>query len=155
MTNTEWAAKGIEWEMGPVAKQGASNGSDKRVLGECPIPRLVDLDKAIESGLSGAILKGVNTTSWRVMAQDVGRRALEKDRKADVEVMKRDTFARLQSITVSAAVKVVTITKHALPGGTYYEGSDEAEYQSLVAAGLVDMGIDADKAIEAAKAFTL
>lgn len=119
------------------------NATDKVTLGNIPVPRLVSIDKAIAAGLGNAILSGVNGTSWRVKAQDVGRRALEKNRKADVEQMKISIFARLQSVRTTS---VQTIREHRLPDGTLFTGTDEIEFKQEALGQYVDLGIEMEVA---------
>ena len=142
-----WAEMGIEWDMSPVSQQMGDNATDRVELGQIPVPRLTNIDLAIKSGLSNAILAGVNGTSWRVKAQDVGRRALEKNRKADRDAMKDAIFSRLQSIRTAATI---TLREHRFADGTKYEGDDEVEYRQLAVEQYVEMGVEASVAVQLA-----
>lgn len=142
-----WKELGIRWETSVVMRQHGDHASDRRPLGNAQIPVLEDPDLAIKNGLGPAILKGVNGTSWRVMAQDVSRNKLEDGIK-DADVIQEDVFKRLLSIRASGGTRV--IVKRNLPNGDIYEGSDETEFRQMFAAALVDLGIDAETATEKA-----
>lgn len=151
MNATNWNDLGITWTSSDVQRQHGDNATDRVVIGQAQIPVLSDVDKAVAGGLLGAIMKGVNGTSWRVMAQDVCRKAIEKDRKASPDAMREAVFNRLRSMRASSGP--VVIVKRALPNGTMWEGDNEQEFRSEYAAALTDMGVDAAAAIEAAKAY--
>lgn len=141
-----WEEMGIAWDMSEVATQAGDHATDKRTLGSIPVPRLTNIAKAIASGLENAILTGINGTSWRVKAQDVGRRALEKNHKVDRELLKDAIFARLQSMRVASVGTVRVVREHRLPDGTLYEGTLEIEFRSETMAQYVDLGVSVEVA---------
>src|SRR5512138_48530 len=144
-----WEELGIRWESSVVMRQHGDHASDRRPLGDAQIPVLEDTEKAIANGLGPAILKGVNGTSWRVMAQDVSRNRLE-DGVKDADVIREDVYKRLLSIRTTGTRVLV---KRNLPNGEVYMGADETEFRQMFAAALVDLGIDADLSMaKAAKA---
>ena len=147
-----WKSMGIAWETSPVSRQHGPNKTDRAVIGEAEIPQVVDIRAAIDAGLGDAMLAGINGTSWRVTAQDVSRRYLErtpKDKRSQ-EDLRKAVYDRLRGIRariVGGRVEYVEVVKRPLPDGTMYEGTDENEYRSAYAAALVDNGIDADVAL--------
>lgn len=142
----DWNALGIHWTESDVQRQHGDHATDRAILGKAQIPVLADMDLAKAAGLTPAILKGVNGTSWRVMAQDVCRGLLEKGIK-DVETTRERIYARLLSIRqAGTVVQTVTVVKRPLPDGTMYEGSDENEFRANYMAALIDAGVDANVA---------
>lgn len=155
-----WEELGIQWTKGDVSREAGSNRTDRKSIGTCQIPHLTNLDKAVAAGLSAAVLAGVNGTSWRVKAQDVGRRYIEKcqtsRQRYDEETNRTLVFQRLLSIRVSTGgVTIVEkrVIVNRLPNGQEYTGTNLAEYQGLVAAALSDMGVP--NALEQAKRWKL
>lgn len=151
MDNTrDWAALGIVWLALEVSRQHGANRTDRTVIGVAQVPQVTDVDKAIAAGLGNAIMAGVNGTSWRVTAQDVGRSYIEnvpRDKRSDEELRER-VFARLQGMrnpALGGGVRKVLVAS--LPDGTKWEGTDPTEYEQLYAAGLVDNGVDASLAL--------
>lgn len=151
-----WNEIGLDWSVEPVARRAGANDSDKKVIGNAQIPVVSDLDKVREHFGDDPITGSLNGTSWRVMAQDVGRRLLEKGTK-DADVIREAVYNRLRGIrnapVASTVVKVVKV--HTLPDGTEYKGTDLAEYQAAYAAALVDQNVPAETAMQIAKLQTL
>lgn len=156
-----WTDLGIVWESSPVSERIGSNDTSKVVIGLAEIPQLSDVAKAIDAGLSDAILAGCNGTSWRVSAQDVGRSFLKADgkRMADGtykitdeqrEALRERVFNRIKGLRSPGGSRTVTVTVHNLPNGTVFNGSDETEYRQAFAATLIDMGVPSDAARAAA-----
>ena len=87
-------------------------------------------------------------TSLRVKAQDVNRRAIEK--KHPRSWVEETIWNMLLGIRNAPSGGTRVVVKYLLPNGTFWEGTDESDLQQTVAATLVDMGLDADKALAAA-----
>lgn len=155
MSDNIWNERGISWSLEPVAKRMGSNDSDKRVIGECPIAVVTDLDKFRKAYGDACVLGIMDGTSLRVICQDIGRKGIEA--KASVETMKERIDARLRGIRNSpiATTKVVEVKVYALPNGKVYSGTDLGEYRREYAAALVDAGIDGTVAVTLANMQTL
>lgn len=147
----DWAALGIEWETESVSKQFGDHATDRKVVGNAQLPRIIDLDKARAAGIS--ILAWINSSnSMRVRAQAIARAT--KDRTP--EVLREAVFAALLSSRARAAagVRVETIIKRPMPDGTMYDGDDEVEFRQLYAAALIDQGVEASVALSIANSIT-
>lgn len=134
-----WNEIGLGWSVEPVARRAGANDSDKKVIGNAQIPFVTDLDKVRKHFGDGPITGSLNGTSWRVMAQDVGRRLLEKGTK-DAETIREAVYNRLCGIrnTAIAGTKTVTVKVYTLPNGETYSGTDVTEYRAAYAAALID-----------------
>lgn len=140
-----WEEMGIKWVAGEVRRQNGEHATDRTVIGTAQIPDLVDIDAAVKAGLSGAILKGCNGTSWRVLAQDVCRGLIEKNRRVSAEVMQEAVFNRLRSVMTRGTVvieKIVEKVMHTLPDGTNWDGTDETEFRQMYLVQLIDAGVE-------------
>jgi hypothetical protein len=148
-TTRDWAALGIVWLALEVARQGSGNNrSDRRVIGVAQIPQVTDVDKAIAAGLGAAIMAGVNGTSWRVTAQDVGRSYLEnvpRTERSDEDLRER-VFARLKGMRNAALGGTRTVLVYILPNGQEWRGTEGDDYEMAHAAALVEGGVDEDVA---------
>jgi hypothetical protein len=149
MATRNWAEIGIEWEVEDVQKQFGDHATDRKVVGQAQLPRIVDIDKAAKAGID--ILGWVNSSnSMRVRAQAIGRAAAGK---IEAEALREQVFAALLGNRASVSTRTVTVTKRTLPAGVY-EGNDENEFRSLYAAQLVDQGVDTDVALNIARTVT-
>jgi len=142
-----WNEVGISWSAESVSRRHGENASDKAVIGTAQIPLVADLDVVRNHFGDGVITGSLNGTSWRVMAQDVSRRMLEKGTK-DAEAIREAVYNRLRGIRnpVMATPRTVEVKVYTLPDGTTYSGTNLAEYQAAYMAALVDQGIPADTA---------
>lgn len=151
-----WDEIGLAWSAESVSRRHGENASDKSVIGTGQIPVVSDLDKVREHFGDEVITGALNGTSWRVMAQDVSRRSLEKDIK-DAETIREAVYNRLRGIRNPAgtSTRTVEVKVYALPNGETYKGTDLAAYQAEYAAALVDQGVPAETAMDIAKRQTL
>lgn len=146
-----WADWGLTILVEQVSEQSGPNATSKVITNDrALIPDLTDLDKFITEFGKEKIESFVNGTSLRVIAQRVNR---QNAKKPDAEVEQ----ALLNAIrgVRAAATRTVTVVKMSLPDNTFYTGSDEAEYQAAYAAALVDLGVEAEKALAIAETLTL
>lgn len=146
MDTIDWASRGIIWVTEEVSERAGPNGSDTRSLGKAWIPVVSDLGMFTAAYGEGVVLGSLDGTSIRVMAQDVNRSGLRKG--LTKEQIQDRIDGRLKGVRARGvpAVTVVTKTVYALPDGTVYEGTNEAEYQAAYMAALVDAGLDASAA---------
>lgn len=157
-TKRDWAALGLSWEAGAVARQYGDNATDRRTLNiTAQIPKVVDIDLATAAGID--VLAWVNSAnSPRVMAQDVARKRAEKSGpKATEEELRELVFTRLKGVrNVGGRVveRVVEKKIRTLPNGQPWEGDDEMEFRAEYAACLIDLGVDGKTAQEKAMAYT-
>lgn len=139
----DWNALGIEWSEEEVAKQAGDNRSDRVTFNkkaQIPIPK--DLEKIRKWLTDEQILSQLNGQGWRVPAQDVNRRMLERGETADA--IRLAVYNRLRG-TRNAGIRVEKVIR-TLPNGVKWEGTDEASFRGLVAATYIDLGIPADTA---------
>jgi hypothetical protein len=142
--NIDWSARGIEWVEEDVSEQAGDHATDRRVLGKAQMPVVKDLSKFVAEYGEQCVLGSLDGTSIRVMAQDVNRTGLRKRISAD-EIRSR-IDARLRGVRSRAIVGTKEVKVYPLPGGAFYKGTDEVEYQAAYIAALVDMGTPADVA---------
>lgn len=139
----DYATAGISWTAEKVSR---TEGNTKiQIRGDAQIPTLVDLDKAREHFGDTVLLGSINGTSWRVMAQDVSRRALANG-PVDADALKQMVYDRLRGVR-NATVATRVVKSYALPNGTSYNGTDLIEYQQAFIAAMVDLGLSSDIAI--------
>lgn len=161
MSARDWNAIGVSWEAGKVASQTGKNASDRKPYnGTAWVMVLDNFDRwvAHHPDARDAALGALNAQGWRVPAQDVCRKALDPARAGgpirDDEVIKEAVYARIMGIKRSS---VTTVTVHNLPNGEVYETMEgvtnptEDEFRQMFAAVLVDMGVESNVAILAAK----
>jgi len=150
---TEWATIGIEWELSPVREE-ISKGQ-YRELGNAHIPRVTDLAtfRANVPEADAIILATLNSgrNSWRVQAQDVCRRALEKGVKAPAEEFQTAVWNRIKGLRNSP---VASPKAHTLPNGDKYVGTDIAAYRAEYSKAMELMGAPADLAAAIAARIT-
>ena len=145
MTSTiDWAARGIVWLEEDVSEQAGEHATDRRVLGKAQMPVVKDLTLFVAEYGEAAVLGSLDGTSIRVMAQDVNRTGLRKRLSADDIRLRID--GRLRGIRSRSIAGTKTVTQYPLPGGTFYTGTDNTEYQAAYIAALVDLGTPADVA---------
>lgn len=150
MTNTStrnWDAIGIRWDDSKdVHRQAGDHATDRISLGAGQVPQLYDLD-VFMSSVSNArelILGGMNGgQSWRVAAQDVSRSAYETGTK-DAETIRERVWNRIQGIRATGGGST---KRYALPGGTFWTGSDLVEYRDAYFEALVAASPDIPKAL--------
>ena len=140
-----WEELGISWETETVRHQAGDHATDKVTLGEAQIAVVVDLDLFKAAVGPETILKIMDGTSIRVMAQDVGRRMLKAGSK-NVEAMREAVYNRILGQRNAGGVRVKEVKVYPLPGGEKYTGTDLVEYQQAYLAGLVDAGVSIDAA---------
>lgn len=141
MAETNWEARGISWAEEEVSELAGEHATDKRSLGMAQIPVVKDLSKFVAEYGEGAVLGSLDGTSIRVMAQDVNRTGLRK--RLTKEEIRQRIDGRLRGIRARGVPSVKEVTVYALPDGTKYTGTNEAEYQGAYMAALVDQGVDA------------
>lgn len=145
MSNSiDWTSRGIIWVEEPVSEQAGDHATDRRVLGNAQMPVVKDLSAFVAEYGEAAVLGSLDGTSIRVMAQDVNRTGLRKRLGADEIRLRID--GRLRGIRSRSVASVKEVTKYPLPGGTFYTGTDNTEYQASYMAALVDIGTPADVA---------
>lgn len=133
----DYDAMGIRWETEPVSRTFGENQSDKRIVNpSAQILVIEDIDKFRATFGDDFLLATANGTSPRVICQRIGRhdrfhngRDIEGNRAAVLNAV-RGTRNTLKAVT-----------RHPLPDGTFYHGTDETEYRQLYMAGLVDAGV--------------
>jgi len=137
------APLGYHWETEAVSLRFGDNDSDKRVVNAAAQILVIDNIEAWRRGFGDEfLLATANGTSPRVICQGIGRlerfhggRSIEENRAA--------VLNRIRGIKNRGG----TVTRHNLPDGTFYHGTDETEYHQLYGAALVDAGVDAGVAL--------
>ncbi len=145
---------GLEWVTDSVSKGGMIVSTDAQIL------TLVGVLAFVNNFPSGdKVLEGIaDGSSMRVLSQGINRdnskKSIEWRRTA---ILNRLLGVRRASTVVKVVEKIVekTVTRHALPGGTFYEGDDLTEYQAAYIAALVDQGVDVPMAQTIAATITL
>lgn len=161
MSAINWDARGIEWVLEEVSEQVGTNKTSRRVLGSVPIPIPRDLDKIVAEYGADSVMGSLNGTSWRVIAQDIGRRGLAAN--ISVDEMKSRFDARIRGLRNAPMTRTVVrevvvekvVRQNVLPDGAIYTGSDEVEYQQMYAAALEIQGVPAAVAVSIARNQTL
>jgi hypothetical protein len=153
---------GLQWLTETVNTEPDKTGSVKVVASDdAQILAIVDYDNFTANFPNAKeILLGIaNGTSLRVMAQDVNRRnpkkTAEERRTAIVNRLQGVRNAGARTVVTKIVEKIVTVRKAPLPGGGFYEGENETEYQAEVMAALVDLGMNADAARTIAVSYKL
>ena len=149
----DWAARGIVWIEEEVSEQAGEHATDRRVLGKAQMPVVKDLTAFIKEYGEGVVLGSLDGTSIRVMAQDVNRTGLRKRLSADDIRLRID--GRLRGTRARSIATVKEVTKYPLPGGTFYSGTNEIEYQQSYVLALVELGTPADVATTIASSMKL
>lgn len=153
---------GLAWLTETVNREPDSTGSVKVVASDdAQILTIVDYD-AFTANFPNAkeILLGIaNGQSLRVMAQDVNRRNPTKSkaerRTAILNRLAGVRNAGVRTVVTKIVEKIVTVTRHALPGGAFYEGNDEVEFKAAYIVALVDQGVPTAMARQIAEGITL
>jgi len=154
--SNNWDDMGLTWSVESVSRQHGPNASDRREIGKAYIPIIVDLKKFVAAFGEEIILAVANGTSIRVHAQDVNRTAIEKGLGREyVETRMVNWFRGQRTRSMGTVTVVKEVKVYALPNGTTYTGNDLDEYRQQWVAAMVDMGVDADKAIAMAENVTL
>ena len=153
---------GLNWSSETVNTEPDKTGSVKVVASDdAQILSIVDYDNFTANFPNAKeILLGIaNGTSLRVMAQDVNRRnpskSVEIRRTAIVNRLQGVRNAGVRTVVTKIVEKIVTVRKAPLPGGTFYEGDNETEYQAEYIAALVDLGVAVPDARNIAETMTL
>lgn len=140
---------GLVWLTETVNTEPDKTGSHKVVASDdAQILSIVDYDNFTANFPNAKeILLGIaNGTSLRVMSQDVNRRnpkkSAEERRGAIVNRLQGVRNAGVRTVVTKIVEKIVTVRKAPLPGGGFYEGENEIEYQQAYIAALVDQGVD-------------
>ena len=147
---SKWDEMGIAWVTESVKKQFGAHATDRRELPHgAEMPLILDLGLFRENVPNAdAILCGIwDGTSARVQAQDVARHNLPKGIHG--EALREAVWNRL----IGSRVRGPVVKTYPVPGGTRYTGSDLAEYQRMVAAALVDQGVENSLALSIARTF--
>lgn len=139
---------GLSWNVETVNTEPDKTGSVKVVASDdAQILTIVDCDNFTANFPNAKeILLGIaNGTSLRVMAQDVNRRnpskSVEYRRTAIVNRLQGVRNSGVRSVVTKIVTKEVIVRKAPLPGGGFYEGENEVEYQQAYVAALVDQGV--------------
>lgn len=143
-----WEDWGLTISIETVSEQAGDHATDKVIVSDrALIPVLVDVDKFRAKFGDAALLKCINGTSLRVVAQRVNR----THAKSATAVVENALVASIMSVRAAGVVRTIVVTKYALPDGSVYEGAEEEEYQAAYAAALIDSGVDGTLALSIAK----
>ena len=134
-----WEELGISWETETVRHQAGDHATDKVTLGEAQIAVVTDLDLFKAAVGEEVILKIMDGTSIRVMAQDVGRRMLKAGSK-NIEAMREAVYNRILGQRNSGGPRIREGKVYPRPKGGTYKGTDAVEYQQTYLSELVDLG---------------
>ncbi len=146
-TARNWAALGIVFVQDTVAKGTGTNKIEYRTKAE--LPTVGDWEKFVEHFGAPSVLNMLNASnSIRVGAQAICRDLLERNANCPAEEMREAVYAWMKGVRGRSAQTItVTVVKRYLVDGSLFEGSDEMEWRQANIAALVEMGLDADKAI--------
>lgn len=144
---------GITWATEPVSKRAGPNATDAKIWRtDAQIPVVSDLEKFRAAFTDVPVLASLNGTSFRVMAQDIAR---SRPANTPVATLRELVINRIRGIRSRGVAATVTVTRYPLPGGSFYIGTDEVEYQQEYTAALVELGTLAAVATQVASAMKL
>ena len=126
--------------------------------GDAQIPEVEDLEKFLANVPRAAevVKVGLNGTSFRVSAQGVCRRELEKNANATAEYLQETVYnSVILGARSSGGTRTIVKTIYTLPNGEKYEGTSATEFKQLWVAAMVDLGTPAAQATEMVEVITL
>lgn len=141
MNANDWAERGVTFVKDEVARRAGPNATDRRTVGDATIAVISDLDKFRAAYGDEYLLHMSNGTSLRVTCQRMWR---DNVKMAESEFFLRldGVFRRVRVAGTSGKTTVIEVTRHDLPDGTAYEGTDEIEYRQLYVMQMVDLGVE-------------